>query len=92
MRGMQEVMGPLPGKEKRCPLSPQIKGETDCGSYVLISLSYSAEPDSSVPAYLLVPKAAFERNAKLPAVLALHQTHSLGNKVVVGLGNSPNDQ
>src|SRR5207237_7228903 len=29
---------------------------------------------------------------KLPAVLALHQTHLLGNKVVVGLGYSPNDQ
>src|SRR4029450_8356773 len=29
---------------------------------------------------------------KFPAVLALHQTHNAGQKVVVGLGNSTNDE
>jgi pimeloyl-ACP methyl ester carboxylesterase len=41
-----------------------------------------------VIAFLLLPK----KPGKHPAVLALHQTHSLGSKVVVGLGNSPNDE
>jgi hypothetical protein len=35
---------------------------------------------------------AFQKKGRLPAVLALHQTHRLGNKVVVGLGGSPNDE
>src|SRR5436190_23213584 len=34
IRAMQEVMGPLPGKEKRCALDARIEEETDCGSYV----------------------------------------------------------
>jgi hypothetical protein len=41
---------------------------------------------------LLVPKAAIGSSEKFPAVLALHQTHALGQKVVIGLGNSTNDE
>ena len=35
LRGMQEVMGPLPGREKRCALDLRVEAETDCGSYKL---------------------------------------------------------
>lgn len=92
LAGMQEVMGPLPGAEKRCPLEVNVEEEVDCGTYVRRLLSYAAEPGSRVPAYLLIPKVALKTGAKLPAVLALHQTHSQGQKVVVGLGNSTNDE
>src|SRR5437879_1717650 len=34
LQAMQEVMGPLPGKEKRCPLDVRVEEETDCGSYL----------------------------------------------------------
>ena len=88
LRGMEEVMGPLPGKEKRCDLDVQVIEETDCGDYLRQFLTYQSEPGSRVPAYLLVPKGAREA----PGVLTLHQTHALGHKVVVGLGNSPNDE
>ena len=74
LRGMTDVMGPLPGREKRCPLDVQIEEETDCGSYVRRSITYVAEPGSRAPAYLLIPKAALRQNRKLPAVLALHPT------------------
>src|SRR5687767_6383362 len=87
LEAMQKVMGQLPGKEKRCALDVKVEEETDCGKYVRRKLTYSSEPNGRVPAYLLIPKEA--RNA--PAVLALHQTHRLGNKVVVGLGDSPDD-
>ena len=90
LTAMQEVMGPLPGIEKRGALQPRVIEETDCGTYVRRLIEYHAEPGSRVPAYLLVPKAAFARKA--PALLALHQTHALGQKVVVGLGNSPDDE
>lgn len=92
LEGMQRVMGPLPGAEKRCPLDPQIIEEVDCGEYVRRSISYAAEPGGRVPAYLLVPKRALNGTEKFPAVLALHQTHPAGQKVVVGLGDSPNDE
>jgi dienelactone hydrolase len=92
LEGMQRVMGPLPGEDKRCPLEPVISEEIDCGDYVRRIVTYSAEPGSRVPAYLLVPKSALSGAQRFPAVLALHQTHSAGQKVVVGLGNSPDDE
>jgi hypothetical protein len=85
---MQEVMGPLPGPEKRCDLGIRIEEEIDCGDYTRQFLTYQSEPGSRVPAYLLIPKGI----KKAAGVLCLHQTHALGQKVVVGLGNSPNDE
>ena len=92
LEAMQKVMGPLPTNAKRCPLEVHIEDESDCGTFVRRYISYAAEPNSRVPAYLLIPKQALNSAIKLPAVLALHQTHSLGHKVVVGLGNSTNDE
>ena len=83
LRGMTEVMGPLPGREKRCPLDLQIEQETDCGSYVRRSITYAAEPGSRVPGLSALPKAALRANEKLPAVLALHPTDmEYGHRVV----------
>jgi len=91
--GMEKVMGPMPGKEMRVPLDAKTEEEVDCGDYVRRQISYASEPGSRVPAYLLIPKAALEKKkTKLPAVLALHQTHKAGQKIVVGLGDSPNDE
>jgi dienelactone hydrolase len=92
LESMQQVMGRLPALEKRCRLEPQIVEEVDCGDYVRRWLTYTAEPGARVPAYLLIPKRALTAQLRAPAVLALHQTHSAGQKVVVGLGHSPNDE
>ena len=84
---MQEVMGRLPGGEKRCALDVQIGEEVDCGNYIRRHLTYASEPGSRVPAYLLVPKEALVGGKKCPAVLCLHATEmTLGNKTTVGLG------
>ena len=48
LKAMKEVMGSLPGKEKRCPLDVQLVEEVDCGSYVRRLISYSPEPNSRV--------------------------------------------
>jgi len=85
LSAMQEVMGRLPGKEKHCPLDMKIVEEVDCGSYVRKLISYQSEPNSRVPAYLLIPKKALQKNAKVRAVLCLHPTDSKGNMTVVGL-------
>ena len=87
LAGMQEVMGPLPGKDKRCPLDMRIEEEVDCGSYVRRRITYASEPGSRVPAYLLIPKDALAGKRKAPGVLCLHATEmTLGNKTTVGLG------
>jgi hypothetical protein len=92
LEGMQQIMGPLPGREKRCSLDPEISEEVDCGDYLRRLLTYRSEPGSRVPAYLLVPKSALTNGTPAHAVLGLHQTHAAGQKVVVGLGHSPNDE
>ena len=83
LRGMEAVMGPLPGRDKRCPVDVQVEQETDCGAYVRRSITYAAEPGSRVPEYLLVPKEALRSKKKLPAMLALHPTDmKYGHRVV----------
>lgn len=91
LKGMEEVMGKLPGREKRCPLDAKIGDEVDCGSYIRRSLDYASEPNCRTPAYLLVPKIAFEKKIRLPAILALHPTEmKIGYNTVVGLGGKAN--
>src|SRR5262245_38477460 len=80
---MQQVMGPLPGASRRCALDLEVLDETDAATFVRRRIAYTSEPGSRVNAFLLLPKQA----GKHPAALALHQTHPLGSKVVVGLGN-----
>lgn len=93
VRGMERVMGILPGADKRCALDVKIEEETDCGSYVRRLITYQSEPGGRVPAYLLIPKAALDGKKKVPGVLCLHPTeNNIGHKVVVGLGGKPNRQ
>jgi hypothetical protein len=88
LAAMQTVMGPLPGDAKRCTLDMRVEEEVDCGSYVRRFITYASEPNSRVPAYLLIPKTALSGAKKSPAALALHPTHALGQKVVVGLATT----
>jgi hypothetical protein len=92
LESMQLVMGRLPGREKRCPFELKTLTEEDMGNYVRRFIEYSSEPGSRVPAYLLIPKACLQSKTRRSAVLCLHQTHKAGQKVVVGLGNSPDDE
>src|SRR5262249_48021872 len=91
VRGMESVMGKLPGKEKRCPLDPKTEDEFDGGTYVRRLVTYASEPGSRVPAYLLIPKDVLKGKKKVPAVLCLHGTDNVvGHGIVVGLGKRPN--
>lgn len=92
LKGMQEVMGPLPGKEKVVPLRMEVTEEEITDTYIRRLITYRPEPKSIIPAYLLIPKDALNSNQQVPGVLCLHQTHPLGQKVVVGLGGDPNDE
>jgi hypothetical protein len=84
LQRMQAVMGPLPGHDKRCALDPQVETEIDEGSFVRRFITYSSEPGSRVPAWLLIPKVALDSSQKFPAILALHPTDfEYGHRVVV---------
>jgi hypothetical protein len=90
---MQQVMGQLPGKEKRCPLEIKILEEVSCHGYVRRLIAYQSEPGSRVTAYLLVPDKAVDGKEKCPAVLCLHPTDDLiGHQKVTGLGDKPTRQ
>ncbi len=86
--GMQQVMGKLPGDEKRCPLEMQVHEEVDSGNFVRRLISYQSEPGCRVTAYLCIPKAALKEDAEpVAAVLCLHPTDNrVGHGSVVGLG------
>ncbi len=69
---MEEVMGPLPGDAKRCPLQLRVHFQRDEGDVLQQRISFAAEPDERVPAYLLIPKSALASGAAAhPAALCL---------------------
>ncbi|MBI5771367.1 MAG: dienelactone hydrolase family protein [Verrucomicrobia bacterium] len=89
----QEIMGPLPGDEKRCALDVRMGEEVDCGSHVRRLITYASEPGSRTPAYLLLPKSALA-GKPAPAALCLHGTNNtVGHgSVIQGIGTTPNRQ
>src|SRR5262245_20394804 len=84
LQGMQAVMGPLPGHQKRCAFDVQVDKEIDEGAFVRRFITYPSEPGSRVPTWLLIPKPALTSTNKFPAILALHPTDmEYGHRVVV---------
>ncbi|AMV35914.1 alpha/beta hydrolase family protein [Planctomyces sp. SH-PL62] len=94
VRGVESIMGRLPGEARRSPLDPTTEETVDCGLYVRKKILYQSEPGSRVPAYLLIPKAVLGNpQARVPAILCLHGTDNVvGAGVVVGVGDRPNRQ
>jgi dienelactone hydrolase len=89
LAGMQEAMGKMPGPDAKVPLDMQQSGETFEGEgYYRLTISYAAEKNDRVPAYLYLPKSP--PGIKLPAMLALHPTSPLGKDVVDDKGPRPN--
>lgn len=88
LSSLQEVMGPLPGASSRVPLDPKVLSESQMGSITRRKITYQSDTDDRVTAWLLVPERAAGK--KLPAVLCLQQTTSLGKDEPAGLGGDPN--
>ena len=80
-KGMEAVMGSLPGPEMRLPLDVQVIDSQDTASYRRIKLTYQADPYDRVPAYLLIPHQIRGRH---PAALCLHQTTPLAKDEPAG--------
>jgi len=84
---MQLVMGPLPDASRKVPLDMAVLEEAELAKVIRKKITYAAEKDDRVPAYLLVPK---DLKGKAPAVLCLHQTTGVGKGEPAGLGGDPN--
>lgn len=84
---MQLVMGPLPDASRKVPLDMAVLEEAELAKVIRKKITYAAEKDDRVPAYLLVPK---DLKGKAPAMLCLHQTTGVGKGEPAGLGGDPN--
>lgn len=86
---LQEVMGRLPGGERRVRLDPRVVEAIEETDYVRKKISYASEPGDRVPAWLLIPKRPKDGGWS-PALLCLHQTTAIGKDEPVGLGGKEN--
>jgi acetyl esterase/lipase len=95
IRAMERIMGEFPGsaltQAKRREVVWEIIEDIDAGDHRRQSIEFESLPGAMVPAFLLIPKG-LPPTGGWPAVLALHQTHPEGRRVVVGLGSSPDDE
>ncbi len=88
LANLQQVMGPLPGAKSRVPLDVKTVEEKQIGKLVRRKITYQTDADDRVSAWLFIPEHA--SGTKLPAVLCLQQTTSLGKDEPAGLGGDPN--
>lgn len=84
---MELVMGPLPDDSRKVPLDVQFTKEDRLKKFTRKKLSYAAEKNDRVPAWLLIPNGLIE---KAPAILCLHQTINIGKDEPAGLGKQEN--
>jgi len=87
--GMEAAMGPLPDRRNLPPLDVKITERSAEDGFTRCTLTFVAEENDRVPAYLLLP-AGIAAGRRAPAMLALHQTIGIGKGEPVGLGGSAN--
>ena len=86
LENMQQVMGRLPGPERRVPLDIQVLEQVELEDYVRQKITYAAEPGDRVPAFLLLPR---RRGKPAAALLCLHPTSPLGKAQLAGIDGRP---
>lgn len=87
LQNMLLVMGSLPNRSHLPPLDMQVETTEDMGSYWRKKISFNAENNDRLPAYLLMPKNI---SGKRPAIVCLHQTIDIGKASPVGIGDAKN--
>ena len=101
--GMQQVMGRLPPKNDLPPLDVNIIEDKRIGDVRRLSLTIQVEQGDRLPLDLWLPAVVADRadpsnrlqvtsTQKLPAMLALHPTGTLGKRIVAGDGPRGNRQ
>ncbi|MCI0747794.1 MAG: acetylxylan esterase [Verrucomicrobia subdivision 3 bacterium] len=75
VRGASKVLGEFPSD--RPPLAPDTVTEVDGGTYWRRKVSFQAQPNDRVPAWLLVPK---QLKGRVPAIICFYGTTSGAGK------------
>jgi pimeloyl-ACP methyl ester carboxylesterase len=86
---MQQAMGELPDISSLPEFDIQITDSLKTDNYTRLTISFKAEENERVHAYLYIPFQE-KPEKKLPAMLALHQTEVLGKRSVDGQGTYAN--
>ncbi len=89
LQRMQKVMGPLPGRMEVPDFGLLYTDSLLENNYVRYSINFQVAVDERVTAYLYAPRNK-KKGKQIPAVLALHETDSLGKGSVDGQGKNPN--
>lgn len=92
LQRMQEAMGPLPDRLGTLPngkgwpdFDVQVKEELAGDGFVRKTIAIQADAGDRIPADLYLPTSN-AKEAKLPAIVALHPTGPLGKRIVAGEG------
>src|SRR6185295_18704572 len=88
LAGMEAAMGKLPDRSHLVPLDVQVTETFESPKFTRLKLSFAVEENDRVPAYLFLPKSAEPKRG--PAMLALHQTTSIGKAEPAGIGGLSN--
>lgn len=83
---MALVMGPFP-KRSKPPLDVRRIESTDLPNCTRTTITFASGEGNQVPGYLIMPKSLKD---KVPGILCLHQTTTLGAGEPAGLGGDPN--
>ncbi|HEY1598927.1 MAG TPA: alpha/beta fold hydrolase [Pirellulales bacterium] len=89
LAGMQQAMGPLPDRGKLPPLDIRTTDEVQENGARRQTISFDSGDGNRITAYLFLPDALRTKTAaelRLPALLALHQTATVGKGDTAGLG------
>jgi dipeptidyl aminopeptidase/acylaminoacyl peptidase len=86
LAGMQQAMGPLPDRNNLPPLDIRVSEEIVMDGVRRQTITFASGDDDRVAAYLYLPPLSDAR--RRPAMLALHQTSTIGKGEVAGLGKS----
>jgi hypothetical protein len=84
---LQLVMGPLPDISAAIAPDMMVVDEERKDGIKRMRITFAAEQGDRVPAYLLIPE---NLSGKVPGILCLHQTVSIGKGEPAGLGGNPN--
>ena len=86
---MQAAMGKLPGRHNLPPFDVQFIDSLQFKSYTRYSIHFLVAPNERLSAYLHIPRKQ-KANQKFPAIIALHETDSIGKRSVDGQGSNKN--
>ncbi len=89
LEDMQEGMGTLPGKEGQPDFTLKVIDSLKGNNYTRYTIHFLVAENERVTAYLYIPHS-ISQGMRIPALLALHETDSLGKGSVDGQGANSN--